>query len=160
MMPQYDNQLTFSGTADWQLTFAAGAHRDGRVLSGRIRAAFVYFGPAVGASEVRHLLRLLGSPPGSMATRASPRVTRGQASTGAMPKPVRVQVRQCFADECIHPLLGGGCKQQHANSLRVAAGGYEIAKGAILCKHHTTGCKNSYHPGARLVFVVPTAVAG
>ena len=95
-----------------------------------------------------------------MATAAGPRVTRGQASTGAMPKPVRVKVRQCFADECINPELMRWCKQREANDLAVDAGGAAIATGAIYCKHYPAGYRHSYHRGARLVFVVPTAVAG
>ena len=95
-----------------------------------------------------------------MATRASPRVTRGQASTGAMPKPKRDKVMQCFADECINPELMRWCKQREANDLAVDAGQAVIATGAIYCKHYPAGCRHSYHRGARLVFVVPTAVAG
>ena len=124
------------------------------MLRGRIRAALVYFGPAVGASEVRHLLRLLGPPPGSMAAAASARVTRGRASTDAMPTPLRVKVKQCFADECIHPLLGAWCKQRHANE---ADADRSVAAPAIYCKHYPE-CHNSYHPGVHLVFVLPTAV--
>ena len=126
------------------------------MLRGRIRAALVYFGPAVGASEVLHLLRLLGSPPGSMAAAASARVTRGRASTDAMPTPVRVKVRDCFADESIHPLLGRWCKQRHTNDAAVAASRYAIAAAAIYCKHYPE-CNNSYHPGVHLVFVLSTA---
>ena len=129
------------------------------MLRGRIRAALVYFGPAVGASEVRHLLRLLGPPPGSMAAAASARVTRGRASTDAM-RVHRDKVMQCFAAEDSNPELMRWCKQREANDLAVDAGQPAIATGAILCKHHPAGCKNLYHPGARLVFVVPTAVAG
>jgi hypothetical protein len=92
-----------------------------------------------------------------MAAAASARVTRGRARTDAMPTPVRIKVNQCFAAECIHPLLGAWCKQRQANEVAVAASRFAIAAPAIYCKHYPE-CRNSYHPGVHLVFVLPTAV--
>jgi hypothetical protein len=88
-----------------------------------------------------------------MAAAASARVTRGRASTDAM-RVHRDKVMQCFAAECIHPLLGVWCKQRHANE---ADANRAVAADAILCKHYPE-CHNSYHPGVHLVFVLPTAV--
>jgi hypothetical protein len=95
-----------------------------------------------------------------MATAASTRVTRGQASTEAMPLAFHGRVMDCFAAEDTNPELMRWCKQKEANAQAVDAGRAAVASAAIYCAHYPQ-CKNSYHPGARLVFVVPAAaVAG